>query len=161
MIGNPVSMPRVISIVRRYNETAGKQSLFFVQVAEQEIMDWGLEANRNGHIACTQGGECLAGLARAVEQGIVMDSECAILDATAHAIKFSGFQDQYYQQTLAKDYGVVSKAELINTPHLVMPDNEGKVPAQGNPLSDEEFNLFANEISQKIAKDLNLTKKAL
>ncbi len=157
MIGNPVSMPRVISIVQKYNDIADKQHVFFAQVTEQEIMDWGLEANRNGHIACTQGGECLAGLAKAVKQGIVADDECAILDATAHAIKFSGFQDQYYQQTLSKDYKVDSRPELINTPNLVMPDNTEKIPAQGNPLSDEDFKVFADDIAKKIAKELKLT----
>ncbi|MCP3951750.1 MAG: threonine synthase, partial [Desulfobacterales bacterium] len=63
MIGNPVSMPRVIHLVDRYNRMAGRERVFFTEVTEQEIMDWELNANRNGHIACTHGGECLAGLA--------------------------------------------------------------------------------------------------
>ncbi len=158
MIGNPVSMPRVISIARQYNETAGKQHLFVTRVTEQKIMDWGLEANRNGHITCTQGGECLAGLVKAVKQGIVADNECAILDATAHAIKFSGFQDQYFQQNLAKEYGIESKHELMNAPYLVMPKNPDKIPAQGNPLNDKDFKVFAENICQTIAKELNITK---
>jgi threonine synthase len=62
MIGNPVSMPRVIQLVEHYNAAAGRQRVHFVQVTEQAIMDWQLRANRNGHIACTHGGECLAGL---------------------------------------------------------------------------------------------------
>jgi threonine synthase len=62
MIGNPVSMPRVIQLVKTYNEKAGRQAVFFAEVQEQAIMDWELTANRNGHIACTQGGETLAGL---------------------------------------------------------------------------------------------------
>ena len=41
----------------RYNQTAGAQRVFFVEVPEQAIMDWQLWANRNGHIACTHGGE--------------------------------------------------------------------------------------------------------
>ncbi|MFK5952802.1 MAG: threonine synthase, partial [Desulfobacterium sp.] len=98
MIGNPVSMPRVMHLVEKYNATAGEKRVFVTQVTEQEIMDWGLEANRNGHIACTQGGECLAGLVRAVKEGIVTRDETAIVDATAHAMKFSGFQDLYYSQ---------------------------------------------------------------
>ena len=65
MIGNPVSMPRVIHLVERYNETAGRQRVFFSAVAEQQIMDWQLTANRNGHVACTHGGEALAGLVAA------------------------------------------------------------------------------------------------
>ena len=159
MIGNPVSMPRVVSIAKKYNETAGKQQVFVVQVTEQEIMDAGLTANRNGHIACTQGGECLAGLANAVKQGIVTPSECAVLDATAHAIKFSGFQDQYYQETLSEGYGITSKEALINTPTLVLPKDPESVPAQGAPLSDETFKIFAQDICNKIADALNLSGK--
>ncbi|SLM31738.1 ThrC [Desulfamplus magnetovallimortis] len=157
MIGNPVSMPRVVSITKKYNETAGQQSVFFVQVTEQEIMDWGLLANRNGHIACTQGGECLAGLVGAVREGIITDSECAILDATAHAIKFSGFQDKYYTKTLSDEYRVVSKQELINTPILMMPDNPEKIPAQGKPLGEEDFRVFVDDICRKIARELELS----
>ena len=62
MIGNPVSMPRVIELVKTYNRTAGEKRVFVVQVTEQEIMDAMMIANRNGNIACTQGGETLAGL---------------------------------------------------------------------------------------------------
>ena len=61
MIGNPVSMPRVIQIAREYDAASGHKNVFMVQVKEQQIMDWQLTANRNGHITCTQGGECLAG----------------------------------------------------------------------------------------------------
>ena len=39
MIGNPVSMPRVIHLVERYNATAGRERVFFVDVSEQDIMD--------------------------------------------------------------------------------------------------------------------------
>jgi threonine synthase len=156
MIGNPVSMPRVVQLVEKYNAAAGEKRVFFTQVTEQEIMDWGLEANRNGHIACTQGGECLAGLVRAVKLGIVNTDETAIVDATAHAIKFSGFQDLYYHGQIPEEYGITSKAELINAPRLVLPENPEKIPVQGAPLSDEDFKVFAQEIAGRIASELNL-----
>ncbi len=63
-----------------------------VQVTEQAIMDWQLTANQNGHIACTQGGECLAGLVKAKAMGVIALNETAVLDATAHAIKFPSFR---------------------------------------------------------------------
>ncbi|MFH1157142.1 MAG: threonine synthase [Pseudomonadota bacterium] len=156
MIGNPVSMPRVISLVDLYNRTAGTNKVIFTQVSEQDIMDWGLEANRNGHIACTQGGECLAGLVQAARAGLVSDRETAIVDATAHAIKFSGFQELYFANAIPGDYGITPNPEFINAPHLVMPDNPEKVPSQGHPLGKEDFKAFAQDISQKIAKELNL-----
>ncbi|MBF0412787.1 MAG: threonine synthase [Desulfamplus sp.] len=160
MIGNPVSMPRVIAIANRYNEMSGRKNVFFIQVTEQSIMDWSLDANRNGHIACTQGGESLAGLVQAVEQGIITDQDIAIVDATAHAIKFSGFQDQYFQKTIDKDYEIKPNQSLINMPSLVMPENREKIPAQGKPLSDDDFKIFADDISRKIATELNLVKNS-
>ncbi|MBF0112414.1 MAG: threonine synthase [Desulfamplus sp.] len=160
MIGNPVSMPRVIAIANRYNKVSGRQNVFFTQVTEQEIMDWSLEANRNGHIACTQGGESLAGLVKAVKQKIVTDQDIAIVDATAHAIKFSGFQDQYFQKTIDKDYEIEPNQSLINTPLLVMPDDPNKIPAQGKPLSSNDFKIFAKDISRKIAAELDLIKNS-
>lgn len=158
MIGNPVSMPRVISIANHYNKVSGSQNVFFVQVTEQSIMDWGLEANRNGHIACTQGGESLAGLVNAVKQGIVTDKDIAIVDATAHAIKFSGFQDQYFQGDLPYEYKIKSNPNLMNVPSLIMPQDPEKIPAQGNPLSEDDFKIFAGDISKSIATALNLKK---
>ena len=99
MIGNPVSMPRVIKLVEQYRRIAGEGSVRIIQISEQEIMDSMLFANRNGHIACTQGGECLAGLRRAVAENKVDKNRTAILDATAHALKFAVFQDKYFSDT--------------------------------------------------------------
>jgi len=156
MIGNPVSMPRVISITKRYNNVSGRQNVFFTQVTEQSIMDWGLEANRNGHIACTQGGESLAGLVKAVKHGIVTDQDTAIVAATAHAIKFSGFQDQYFQDTIPDEYKIEPNQDLINAPCLVMPENPENIPVQGKPLSDKDFKIFASDVTRSIANALNL-----
>jgi threonine synthase len=69
MIGSPVSMPRVIRLVEAYQRRAGEESVAVVEVSEQEIMDSMLLANRHGHIACTQGGESLAGFRAAVAGG--------------------------------------------------------------------------------------------
>ena len=119
MIGNPVSMPRVIRLVEAYEKVPGSPGVFVVQVGEQEIMDCQLIANRNGHIACTQGGECLAGLLRARQEGIVSEGEVAVLDATAHALKFAGFQENYFDGKLDAAYEIVPKDELRNFPTLI------------------------------------------
>ena len=99
-----------------------------VQVTEQQIMDAMIVANRHGHIACTQGGECLAGLVNARALGLVGDDEHAVLDATAHALKFSGFQDMYFNDSFPEAYGVKPQAELSNKPELLLPESarEGK-----------------------------------
>jgi threonine synthase len=158
MIGNPVSMPRVIHLVEKYNKTAGMQHVFVMEVTEQEIMDCQLTANRNGHVACTHGGECFAGLIGAREQGIVRSHETAILDSTAHAMKFSGFQDMYFENVFPEIYEVTPDPALINTPALVHPADLKHVPEPGKPLHGEPLSQFVHRISEEIAKLLDLQK---
>jgi threonine synthase len=159
MIGNPVSMPRVIKLVEVYNQLAGEQRVFFLQVTEQQIMDWQLRANRNGHIACTHGGECLAGLHLAVSQKIVGANETAVVDSTAHALKFAGFQDLYFGNRFPAEFEVVPEPGLINVPAYIHPEGLEKVPAPGQPLSGDDFERFVNQVSTAIARDLNLHQK--
>jgi threonine synthase len=157
MIGNPVSMPRVIKLVHAYNERAGQQAVFFSQVQEQAIMDWQLIANRNGHIACTQGGETLAGLMESRERGIIKESETVVLDATAHALKFSGFQDMYFQDTFPPEFEISPKASLRNFPQLVQPDDLTVVPTAEKRLEGDAFAQFVDRTARAIAETLNLT----
>jgi len=159
MIGNPVSMPRVIQLVEQYNARAGCQRVHFVQVAEQEIMDWQLRANRNGHIACTHGGECLAGLKQAVEKGLADKTETAIIDSTAHALKFAGFQDLYFSDRFPAEFEVAPQPALMNAPIYIHPSDLSQVPAPGRPLSGEAFDRFVQAVSRDIARDLKLVKK--
>jgi threonine synthase len=159
MIGNPVSMPRVIRLVAAYEKVAGSPGIFVVQVSEQEIMDCQLIANRNGHIACTQGGECLAGVLRARKEGIVNDREVAVLDATAHALKFAGFQENYFADDLDSAYEVVPKPELRNFPTLVEAPGVERLPEPGKPLSQEEFKVFVEATAREIARELGLKEK--
>ncbi len=158
MIGNPVSMPRVIHLVEKYNQTSNGKNVFFVEVKEQEIMDWELLANRNGHIACTQGGETLAGLSRAVDLGIVGKNETAIIDSTAHALKFSGFQEMYFENSFPKEFEVIPDKALINCPVLINPDDIEKYPEPGAPLNDDDLKTYVSRMSSEIAKSLDLIK---
>ena len=159
MIGNPVSMPRVIHLVERYNRTAGGLRVFFAEVAEQDIMDWQLTANRNGHIACTHGGESLAGLMVAIQNGDVDAKETAIVDSTAHALKFAGFQDMYFQDSFPDGYAVRPKPDLVNRPRYVRPKSIEKIPEAGRPLEGEAFDRFVDAVSGQIAESLDLKEK--
>jgi threonine synthase len=159
MIGNPVSMPRVIDRVERYNDLSGKKNVFMVEVTEQEIMDWELLANRNGHIACTQGGESLAGLAKAVKDGIVLKNATAVVDSTAHALKFAGFQDMYFENTFPPEFEVTPDASLVNHPVYVHPQDLAKVPSAEKPLSGDDLKNYVARISTEIAGLLNLEKQ--
>ena len=159
MIGNPVSMPRVVHLVDKYNQTAGQQRVFFIEVAEQDIMDWEIIANRNGHIACTHGGESLAGLVGAIRGGVLTDSDVAVVKSTAHALKFAEFQEMYFQQQFPPEYNVQTDSNLVNAPVYVHPKVLGQVPAPGKPLTDDAFEVFVRRVSQNIADYLKLKKR--
>ena len=160
MIGNPVSMPRVIHLVQQYQEVAGCRKIFFVEVSEQDIMDWEIAANRNGHIACTHGGESLAGLLAAKAQGVIDDQDVVVLDSTAHALKFAGFQEMYFEQNFPADYNISPRADLINAPLYIHPQDLDRVPAPGRPLTGEAFERFVTRTAEDIAARLNLKKNA-
>jgi threonine synthase len=121
MIGNPVSMPRVIRLVAEYHRRAGSGSVAVVQVSEQEIMDSMLLANRHGHIADTQGGESLAGYRMALKEKLVAPGEVGVLDSTAHHLKFIGFQQMYFENTFPPEFEVTPKPEYQNRPQLLTP----------------------------------------
>ena len=159
MIGNPVSMPRVIHLVDRYNQVAGQQRVFFIDVAEQDIMDWEIIANRNGHIACTHGGESLAGLVGAVRRGVITNRDVAVVKSTAHALKFAEFQEMYFQQQFPPEYKVQTDTDLVNSPVYVHPKDLKQVPVPGRPLSDKAFETFVSRVSQEIAGHLELRKR--
>ncbi len=145
MIGNPVSFPRVRSLVRKYEKHGGPGSFQVLQVQEQEIMDCMLLANSHGHIACTQGGECLAGLLKAKEMQILDRSEEAVLNATAHSLKFQDFQNLYFQDALGPEYRIKTRPELQNYPQCIL-DAESR-----NGLEEQEYiSRAAKEIVHKL-----------
>ena len=159
MIGNPVSMPRVIDLVREYNQIAGKKKVFVTQVTEQEIMDATVIANKNGHVACTQGGESMAGLIKSREQGIVSDKETGILDSTAHSLKFSNFQQMYLENRFPTEFGIKPKEEFKNAPISIKLEGITKIPGPGKSLSEEDFQIFVRASAEKIAKTLCLKER--
>lgn len=156
MIGNPVSMPRVMHLVDLYNTKAGAERVFFVEVKEQDIMDWQLIANRHGHIVCTHGGETLAGFVKARQQGLMAENEVAVLDSTAHALKFAGFQEMYFEDAFPPEYEVKPKKDLINRPEYIQPKAGVPVPLSEKPLFGEELKIFVEETAVIIAQKLDL-----
>lgn len=150
MIGNPVSFPRVKHFAEQYEKIGGPGSFQVLQVEEQAIIESMLLANRHGHISCTQGGECLAGLMRAKELGLIEKSEVAILDATAHHLKFIGFQDMYSRNAFPPEYGITPKPEFCNKPEPVI-SQEDK-----NTLSENDYTAKA---AQAIVERLGLATK--
>lgn len=159
MIGNPVSMPRVIKLVQEYEEKAGNERFFMVEVTEQEIMDCQLTANRNGHFICTQGGESLAGLIRAFKNRVVQEDEIAILDSTAHALKFYTFQEMYFNDSFSPDFEILPRRELQNSPRLIRPEGLDTFPEPGKSLPPKDLKRFIELTSEEIAAILNLQKR--
>jgi threonine synthase len=160
MIGNPVSMPRVIHLVEHYDRLSGQRNVFFVQVTEQAIIDWQLTANRHGHIVCPHGGETLAGLVAALDAGIVRADDTAVLDSTAHALKFSGFQQMYFDDTFPGHYGITPRKSLQNAPVLVRPDHVSRFPDQGAPLEGGDLKRFVDGVTLEIARTLELKPRS-
>lgn len=125
MIGNPVSFPRVKLLAAKFIDIGGPDAFQVIRVEEQEIIEAMLLANRHGNIACTQGGECLAGMMRAVKLGLVNDNCHAVLDSTAHALKFVNFQNMYFNDEFAPDYEIRPDKTKTNMPAELLPDGAG------------------------------------
>jgi threonine synthase len=115
MIGDPVSFPKVSKLVENYF----KERFLALAVDEQEIIEGMLEANRYGHVVCTQGGESIAGLRTAMKQGIVKKGQTVVVDSTSHQLKFSNFQQMYFEQAYPPEYEITSREHFINQPILL------------------------------------------
>jgi threonine synthase len=159
MIGDPVSFPRLADLSKAYEERAGVSSFFAVEVDETAIMEGMLQANRHGLSICTQGGECLAALRAALAEGLITPSETAVLDSTAHALKFMDFQNAYFEGRLAKEYGVATKPELANRPRSV-DLGQAPIPGQGKTMTAAEREAFVSTAALAIAESLGLSEKA-
>ncbi|MDR2825812.1 MAG: threonine synthase [Deltaproteobacteria bacterium] len=154
MIGNPVSFPRVRRLVelysRQYTPVAKEKAFEVVQVSEQEIMDSMLLANRHGHIACTQGGETLAGLRVALRRNLLAPDEFAVLDSTAHALKFAGFQQLYFEDGFAAEYEISPVQNLKNAPLTIFS------AAKKERLTEAEY---VQEAARTVADTLGLKSR--
>jgi threonine synthase len=83
----------------------------------------------------------------------------AILDSTAHALKFSVFQEMYFENRFPPEYGITPRPELINRPAFVRPPDLDAVPAPGAPLTGEDFQRFVRRTAEEIAARLHLKKR--
>jgi len=112
MIGDPVSFPKVRKLVEDHYH----DRFHVVSVSETEIMEGMLTANRHGHVVCTQGGESVAGMKKALADGIVKKGGRFVLDSTSHQLKFSTFQQMYFEDSFDPEYGVVTTEALKSRP---------------------------------------------
>jgi threonine synthase len=91
--------------------------------------------------------------------GYLGPDDVAVLDSTAHVLKFSLFQDMYFNDSFAPDFGVKPKAELQNAPRRVLPATLQKYPRPGEPLSEVDMEHFVHEMTAEIARILNLSSE--
>jgi threonine synthase len=134
MIGDPVSFPKVSKLV----ENHFRERFMTVEVQEQEIIEGMLEANRYGHVVCTQGGESIAGLRKAVSLGLVKKGQQVVVDSTSHQLKFSNFQQMYFENTFPAAYEITPQKKFINKP-VVLDASAGAV-AQFLKLKKQQQN---------------------
>jgi threonine synthase len=115
MIGNPVSFPKVSYLVEKYF----KENFLAVSVTEQEIIEGMLQANRHGHVVCTQGGESIVGLKAALKKGLIPENAHVVVDSTSHQLKFMNFQQMYFEDSFPPEFEIHPRKELQNSPfHL-------------------------------------------
>lgn len=120
MIGDPVSFPKVKKLVDEHY----RDRFLSVELEETDIMEGMLEANRHGHVVCTQGGESIAGLKKAVANGLVHKNQTVIVDSTSHQLKFSNFQEMYFNNAFPSEYEVSTKPDFSNQPVGLAADSE-------------------------------------
>ena len=82
----------------------------------------------------------------AVAAGLVDKDEVAVLDATAHHLKFIGFQQMYFDNTFPPEFEVTPKAAYQNRPQLL-------TPKTGDPAG------MVTDLATQIAALLGLTPR--
>jgi len=112
MIGDPVSFPKVDQLVSKHY----RERFYAIAVSETEIMEGMLMANRHGHVVCTQGGESVAGLRKALQTGICTPKQCFVVDSTSHQLKFATFQQMYFEESFGSEYAIQTREGFKNQP---------------------------------------------
>jgi threonine synthase len=92
-IGNPVSYPKAIETLRRFDGIVE-------QASEQEIADAVAQGDRTGLFNCPHTGVALAALRKVRSRGEIGADQRVIVISTAHGLKFTDFKVAYHQQRL-------------------------------------------------------------
>jgi threonine synthase len=103
-IGNPVSLPKAVDALKRYDGVVE-------QASEQELAEACAVADRTGLFNCPHTGVALAALSKLVERGDIQSNDRVVVVSTAHGLKFTDFKMDYHRLQLE---GVTP--ELANPP---------------------------------------------
>jgi len=92
-IGNPVSIEKAISALKRYDGIVE-------QASEGEIADACARADRTGLFNCPHTGVALAAMQKLVKSGTIAKGERVVVISTAHGLKFVDFKVRYHEMKL-------------------------------------------------------------
>jgi len=113
-IGNPVSYPKAVDALRRYDGIVE-------QASEAELAEASAHADRTGLFNCPHTGVALAALRKLQARGEVRPGDRVVVISTAHGLKFVDFKLKYHEMQLE---GVVP--EHANPP-IELPADYGTV----------------------------------
>jgi len=91
--------------------------------------------------------------------GLIKPGDRAVLDSTAHALKFAEFQNRYFEDDFGPEFEIKPKPELCNRPGYVRPADLARVPEPGRTLDPEDFQAFVRAAAREIAQALDLKPK--
>ena len=92
-IGNPVSYPKAIDILQRFEGVVE-------QVSEQEIAESVAHADRTGLFNCPHTGVALAALRKLRSRGEIGATDRVVVISTANGLKFTDFKVAYHRHRL-------------------------------------------------------------
>jgi threonine synthase len=93
-IGNPVSFPKAVDALKRYNGVAES-------VSEDRLADAAARGDLHGFYHCPHTGVALGALEQLVEKGTIEKGSKVVVVSTAHGLKFSEFKTGYHEGKLA------------------------------------------------------------
>ena len=92
-IGNPVSAPRAIPILKEFDSIV-------TAITESELAEAAAKADRTGLYCCPQTGVAIASLIKLVESGTIQKNEKVIVLSTANGLKFTDFKSRYHDRSI-------------------------------------------------------------
>jgi len=122
-IGDPVSMPKAIAALNRFDGVVE-------QASEAELANAVALADRTGMFNCPHTGVALACLEKLARRGVIAPDERVVVISTAHGLKFTEFKTRYHEGTLDLD------CKYANKP-LRMGSEPERVIAQLHRVLDE------------------------
>jgi len=107
-IGNPVSAPKAIDILKQLNGVVE-------QATENELAYAVAKADRTGLFSCPQTGVALAALLKLTESGTILSDDRVVLVSTATGLKFVDFKIGYHAGQLENvDSSMANKVVELN-----------------------------------------------